>query len=165
MARTEDSHSSPTTTPGGFVPPEVGRPRGGAWKALQQEGIEVESQVQIIGDENDLAARLILTSKRLVLVAGGQIIVEFPRSWLRPQARLLAENGVRIFITPEGADVEGHDGEGAEQPVALAAPVPVYITYLTAMPEGSTIAYFKDVYGHDKAKLANLPSGSSLAAR
>ena len=115
VARTEDSHSSPSATPGGFVPPEVGRPRGGAWKALQQEGIEVESQVQIIGDENDLAARLILTSKRLVLVAGGQIIVEFPRSWLRPQARLLAENGVRIFITPEGADVEGHDGEGAER--------------------------------------------------
>ncbi|MGN6032383.1 MAG: hypothetical protein ACTHQE_12040, partial [Thermomicrobiales bacterium] len=108
----EDSHASPKANPSGFVPPEVGRPRGAAWKALQQEGIEVESQVQVVGDESDLAARLVLTGKRLVLVSGGQIIIEFPRTWLRPHARLLAENGIRIFITPEGAEVEA-SGEGA----------------------------------------------------
>ncbi|MGC4108127.1 MAG: thermonuclease family protein [Thermomicrobiales bacterium] len=116
MARNEDSHPSPMAAPSGFVPPEVGRPRGSAWKALQQEGIEVESQVQIVGDENDLAARLILTGKRLVLVSGGQIVIEFPRTWLRPQAKLLAENGIRVFITPEGAEVEaGGDGAAAER--------------------------------------------------
>ena len=112
MARMEDSQASPQANPSGFVPPEVGRPRGAAWKALQQEGIEVESQVQVVGDESDLAARLILTGKRLVLVSGGQIIIEFPRTWLRPHARLLAENGIRIFITPEGAEAEA-TGEGA----------------------------------------------------
>lgn len=117
MARKEDSPSSATTPPpSGFVPPEVGRPRGAAWKALQGEGIDVESQVQVVGDESDLAARLILTAKRLVLVSGGQIIVEFPRTWLRPQARLLAENGIRVFITPEGAEVEaGGEGAGTER--------------------------------------------------
>ena len=36
----------------------------------------------------------------------------------------------------------------------LASPVPVYITYLTAMPDGQSIAYFDDVYGRDAAKLA-----------
>ncbi|MGC4189915.1 MAG: thermonuclease family protein [Thermomicrobiales bacterium] len=116
MARKEDSHSSPAVTATGFVPPEVGRPRGAAWKALQQEGIEVESQVQVVGDESDLAARLILTGKRLVLVSGGQIVVEFPRAWLRPQARMLAENGIRVFVTPEGTEVEaGGESEHTER--------------------------------------------------
>jgi murein L,D-transpeptidase YcbB/YkuD len=46
--------------------------------------------------------------------------------------------------------------------------VPVFITYLTAMPNGSEIAYFDDVYGRDKAKLASLADGveaGSTAAR
>ena len=47
------------------------------------------------------------------------------------------------------------EGAGPEQPVPLADPVPVYITYLTAMPDGQTIAYYDDVYGRDKARLAD----------
>ena len=46
------------------------------------------------------------------------------------------------------------EGAGAEEPVPLAQPVPVYITYLTAMPDGQTIAYYDDAYGRDKARLA-----------
>ena len=60
------------------------------------------------------------------------------------------------------------EGAGTEEPVPLNPPVPVYITYLTAMPSGSTIAYFDDVYGRDKAKLASLGGGAdtgSTAAR
>ncbi|HEX8842293.1 MAG TPA: L,D-transpeptidase family protein, partial [Sphingomicrobium sp.] len=52
---------------------------------------------------------------------------------------------------------------GTEQPVPLAAPVPVYITYLTAMPDGATIAYFDDVYGRDAAKLAGSAGPGSVA--
>ncbi|WP_341632990.1 L,D-transpeptidase family protein [Sphingomonas agri] len=52
----------------------------------------------------------------------------------------------------------GHDldwqSAGPEQPVPLAQPVPVYITYLTAMPDGASIAYYDDVYGRDAAKVA-----------
>jgi murein L,D-transpeptidase YcbB/YkuD len=59
-------------------------------------------------------------------------------------------------LTWEGAD--------AERPVPLASPVPVYITYLTAMPEGSTIAYYDDVYGRDAAKLASTSTSSEVAA-
>jgi murein L,D-transpeptidase YcbB/YkuD len=44
---------------------------------------------------------------------------------------------------------------GIEQPVPLAQPVPVYITYLTAMPDGTSIAYYDDAYGRDAPKLAN----------
>jgi murein L,D-transpeptidase YcbB/YkuD len=43
--------------------------------------------------------------------------------------------------------------------VQLEQPVPVYITYLTAMPDGQSIAYYDDVYGRDSAKIAG--SGGS----
>jgi murein L,D-transpeptidase YcbB/YkuD len=54
--------------------------------------------------------------------------------------------------------------------VPLAQPVPVYITYLTAVPDGQSIAYYDDAYGRDKAMLAgsdtsNGASASSVAAR
>jgi murein L,D-transpeptidase YcbB/YkuD len=55
-------------------------------------------------------------------------------------------------------------GAGTEEPVPLAEPVPVYITYLTAMPDGQTIAYYDDAYGRDSAKLAGSASSSETAA-
>jgi murein L,D-transpeptidase YcbB/YkuD len=54
-------------------------------------------------------------------------------------------------------------GATAEQPVPLATPVPVYITYLTAVPSGSELAFFDDIYGRDEQRLAQLRSGSQLA--
>jgi len=57
------------------------------------------------------------------------------------------------------------EGAGVEEPVPLAQPVPVYITYLTAMPDGQSIAYYDDVYGRDSAKLAGSGDGSPLATR
>jgi murein L,D-transpeptidase YcbB/YkuD len=65
----------------------------------------------------------------------------------------------------------GHDldwqSAGTEQPVPLAQPVPVYITYLTAMPDGASIAYYDDVYGRDTTKLAGGSDAepSSVASR
>jgi murein L,D-transpeptidase YcbB/YkuD len=41
-----------------------------------------------------------------------------------------------------------------EQKVDMAAPVPVYITYLTAAPDGPGVAFRKDVYNRDAAYLA-----------
>jgi murein L,D-transpeptidase YcbB/YkuD len=40
---------------------------------------------------------------------------------------------------------------GAEQRVDLPSPVPVYITYLTAAPEGKTIAFRSDAYNRDSS--------------
>ena len=60
------------------------------------------------------------------------------------------------------------EGAGPEEPVPLASPVPVYITYLTAMPDGQSIAYYDDAYGRDAPKLAGSSadtSTSSVAAR
>jgi murein L,D-transpeptidase YcbB/YkuD len=46
--------------------------------------------------------------------------------------------------------------------VPLADPVPVYIVYLTAMPDGTSIAYFDDVYGRDAHRLATLGSSGAV---
>jgi L,D-transpeptidase YcbB len=56
------------------------------------------------------------------------------------------------------------EGAGPEEPVQLAQPVPVYITYLTAMPDGQSIAYYDDVYGRDAAKVAGSESSGSTVA-
>ena len=56
------------------------------------------------------------------------------------------------------------EGHGTEEPVPLEQPVPVYITYLTAVPDGQSVAYYDDAYGRDKAQLAgsgtSTPSGT-----
>lgn len=49
-------------------------------------------------------------------------------------------------------------GAKPEQKVTLPSPVAVYITYLTAVPSGSSIVYFDDVYGRDR-------NGPRLASR
>ena len=55
-------------------------------------------------------------------------------------------------------------GAGTEEEVKLDKPVPVYITYLTAVPDGSQIAFLEDVYGRDKARLAQQGDGGLIAA-
>ena len=42
-------------------------------------------------------------------------------------------------------------GARPEQKVDLPTPVPLYITYLTAVPSGTSIVYFDDFYGKDRA--------------
>jgi murein L,D-transpeptidase YcbB/YkuD len=51
-------------------------------------------------------------------------------------------------------------GARPEQKVNLPQPVPLYITYLTAVPSGSSIVYFDDFYGKDRT--APLPRMASL---
>jgi murein L,D-transpeptidase YcbB/YkuD len=43
-------------------------------------------------------------------------------------------------------------GARPEQKVNLPEPVPLYITYLTAVPSGTSIVYFDDFYGKDRAQ-------------
>jgi murein L,D-transpeptidase YcbB/YkuD len=56
------------------------------------------------------------------------------------------------------------EGHGTEEPVPLDQPVPVYITYFTAVPDGQSIAYYEDAYGRDKAQLASGEGGNQTAA-
>jgi len=43
-------------------------------------------------------------------------------------------------------------GARPEQKVNLPAPVPIYLTYLTAVPSGTSIVYFDDFYGKDQVQ-------------
>ena len=56
------------------------------------------------------------------------------------------------------------EGAGTEEPVVLSPAVPVFITYLTAMPNENSIAFFDDVYGRDKARLAALQGNGGMLA-
>lgn len=53
----------------------------------------------------------------------------------------------------------------AEQVVPLPEMVPVYITYLTAMPQGQTIAFHSDPYGRDGVQLAAVDTDRARADR
>ena len=69
------------------------------------------------------------------------------------------EDAARLGRWLFGYDLDWKDA-GTEQPVMLQQPVPVYIDYLTAVPDGDSIAYFDDAYKRDAAKLASMESGS-----
>jgi murein L,D-transpeptidase YcbB/YkuD len=43
-------------------------------------------------------------------------------------------------------------GARPEQKVPLPNPVPIYVTYLTAVPSGTSIVYFDDFYGRDAVR-------------
>jgi len=90
------------------------------------------------------------------------------RELFQKSARYFSGGCVRLEDAARlGRWLFGHDldwqSAGTEQPVPLATPVPVYITYLTAMPDGGSIAYFDDVYGRDAAKMAGTPDAASSA--
>src|SRR5690606_11639352 len=100
MSRRPDNSRSPL--------PVVDRPSFHIWQPLEAEGIQWEGQVSIVGGASDMPALLAVTSQRIALIANGKIALDFSRSWLRPSPRLAAENGVRIFITPDGTTEEPH---------------------------------------------------------
>lgn len=50
-----------------------------------------------------------------------------------------------------------------EQRVDLAKPVPVYLAYMTAVPSGDQIVFLDDIYGRDRAQLAQAGSKRTAA--
>ena len=73
-------------------------------------------------------------------------------------ARLQSNGCVRLEAAPRLErwlfDGRPPNPKGAkpEQKVDLPAPVPLYITYLTAVPSGTSIVYFDDFYGKDRGE-------------
>ena len=55
-------------------------------------------------------------------------------------------------------------GAKTEQPVDLPRPMPVYLIYQTAVPDGGQIVYYDDIYGKDRSLLASAQAGQ-VAAR
>ena len=101
----------------------------------------------------------------------GVYLHDNPRRELFEKASRYFSGGcVRLEDAPRlGRWLFGHDldwqSAGTEQPLMLATPVPVYITYLTAIPDqtGQSIVYSDDVYGRDSKGLAQVDGGTSAA--
>ena len=133
------------------------------WKAVAEGKVEVMIR-QLPGPENAMGRM-----KFMFPNAEGIYLHDTPeKQLLKEAARLFSGGCVRLEDAPRlGQWLFGRpldpDSAGTEQPVPLAAPVPVYITYLTAVPSGSSVAFFDDIYGRDAARLATL-AGRELAA-
>lgn len=99
--------------------PIVGRPRGNAWRVLQADGIEWEGQIYLIGDEIDLAMRLIVTRKRIAFARGGGIALEVDRGWLNPPPTINRLGDVTLNVDadrtgqPEKLKLQFRDGRVA----------------------------------------------------
>ena len=98
LNRSEQHHRSPRE-----VPP-VGRPRGAAWRSLQADGVVWEGQVLLIGDDLDLASRMIVTHRRVAFVRGGEVVLEIPRGWLRQEPVLRRDGVLDLFVSTPDSD-------------------------------------------------------------
>jgi murein L,D-transpeptidase YcbB/YkuD len=132
------------------------------WQAVADGRIEVRVR-QLPGPSNALGQM-----KFLFPNAQGIFLHDTPERQLLSEASRLYSGGcIRLEDAPRfarwlfGRDLE-KTGEAPEQIVAIPTVVPLYITYLTAVPEGGSIAYFDDVYGRDAARLAD--GGAPLVA-
>ena len=95
-----------------------------------------------------------------------------------PEKQLLSEDSrmfsggcVRLEDAPRlarwlyGGKEPSTSSASPEQRVDLPRPVPVYLTYLTAVPNGGSITFLPDVYNRDPAALALLDRQSRVASR
>ena len=126
------------------------------WKAVAEGKQEVFIR-QLPGAHNSMGRM-----KFMFPNAAGVYLHDNPERELFEQAARLysggcvrLEDAARLGRWMFGRELQW-EGAGTEEKVPLPAPVPVYITYLTAMPEGSAIAYYDDVYGRDAARLASM---------
>jgi murein L,D-transpeptidase YcbB/YkuD len=124
------------------------------WKTVADGKLEVMIR-QLPGPHNSMGRM-----KFMFPNAAGVYLHDNPERELFSEASRLYSGGcVRLEDAPRlGAWLFGRplqwEDAGTEQRVDLQAPVPVYITYLTAAPDGPGVAFRKDVYNRDAAYLA-----------
>ena len=144
--------------------PTVVDPTTVDWKSVAEGKSELRVR-QLPGDENAMGR-----IKFMFPNAEGIWLHDTPeKELLNEAARLYSGGCVRLEDAPRlgewlfGRRLEP-EGSAPEQPVPLAMPVPVYISYLTAIPSGGSIGYFEDIYGRDKARLAVVQSSDLATA-
>jgi murein L,D-transpeptidase YcbB/YkuD len=145
--------------------PSVVDPKSIDWKAVAEGTTEVRIR-QLPGPGNAMGRMKFMFPNR-----EGIYLHDTPeRELLSEASRLFSGGCVRLEDAPRlGRWLYGQplkpQGAQAEQRVPLAQPVPVYLVYLTAVPSGSQITYFDDIYGRDAARLAQLGGSGSPASR
>ena len=143
--------------------PTIIDPKTIDWKAVNDGKIQINIR-QKPGPKNFMGRMKFMFPNE-----AGVYLHDNPRRELfQKAARFYSGGCVRLEDAARlGRWLFGHDldwqSAGTEQMVPLNNPVPVYITYLTAMPsaDGTSIAYSDDVYGRDKAALATAESSAT----
>ena len=145
--------------------PAVLDPAGVDWQAVADGRIEVRLR-QLPGPANSLGKVKYTFPNRY-----GVYLHDTPdKQLLREDTRLFSGGCIRLQDAARlgkwlfGRELHAPSSD-PDIPVPLDRPVPVYVTYLTAEPQGSSIAYYGDVYGWDAERLAQLGSSGKGAAR
>jgi len=133
------------------------------WKAVEAGKLEIRVR-QLPGPSNSMGAM-----KFMFPNDQGVYLHDTPSTELFSEAARFFSGGcVRLEAAPRlaqwlyGKSLSAN-GATPEQRVGLPEPVPVFLTYLTAVPgEGGEIAFLEDSYGRDAARLAET-SGTSAS--
>jgi len=139
---------------------EIIDPKTIDWKAVADGKVEVRIR-QLPGAHNSMGRMKFMFPNE-----AGIYLHDNPERELFTEASRLYSGGcVRLEDAARlGRWLFGYDLDwevaGTEQRVPMPSLVPVYITYLTALPEGSSIAYYDDVYGRDATRLATTSSAN-----
>jgi murein L,D-transpeptidase YcbB/YkuD len=134
------------------------------WKAVADGRVEVRIR-QLPGPGNAMGQMKFMFPNQF-----GVYLHDTPEKELLGEASRLYSGGcVRLEDAPRlarwlfGRDLQASSSQ-PELPVNLPSPVPVAITYLTAVPSGSSIVYFDDIYGRDAQRLAQLGTAPQVAS-
>ena len=90
---------------------------------------------------------------------------------LNEAARLFSGGCVRLEDAPRLAkwlygrplEIEGQRSPSSR--LRWSKPVPVYLAYLTAVPSGSQVVFYEDIYGKDRSHARRGRATGSVAAR
>ncbi|WP_300973038.1 L,D-transpeptidase family protein [Sphingomonas sp. LHG3406-1] len=140
--------------------PKVVNPASVDWKAVAAGRKEVRLR-QLPGPANSMG-----DMKFMFPNAQGIYLHDTPQDELFGEAARLFSGGCvrleaahRLATWLYGKPLRAK-GATPEQKVSMAKPVPVYLTYLTAVPSGTELAYYEDIYRRDGA-----PAGTRRLAR
>jgi len=139
---------------------EIIDPKTIDWKGVADGKVEVRIR-QLPGPHNSMGRMKFMFPNE-----AGVYLHDNPERELFTEASRLYSGGcVRLEDAARlGRWLFGYDLDwevaGTEQRVPMPSLVPVYITYLTALPEGSSIAFYDDVYGRDATRLATTSSAN-----
>lgn len=136
------------------------------WQAVADRKVEVRIR-QLPGRNNAMGKM-----KFMFPNAEGIYLHDTPqRELLTEASRLFSGGCVRLEDAPRLArwlfgKPLATTSTQPELRVDLPRPVPVFITYLTVVPDGSgSLAFLPDVYGRDAQALAGTPAGPDFATR
>jgi len=144
--------------------PTIIDPKTIDWKAVADGKVEVRIR-QLPGPHNSMGRMKFMFPNEAGIYLHDnperELFTEASRLYSGGCVRL--EDAARLGRWLFGYDLEW-ESAGTEQRVPLQTLVPVYITYLTALPDGGTIAYYDDVYGRDAARIAATSSANATGS-